>query len=186
MKKTLSFLILALSLGLASMDSQAAKRFGGGGNLGKQRAAPTATKDAASAPAQPVQPAPKAPTATPTPPAPQPTFMSRWGGLLAGLGIGLFLSSLFGAQMGPIVGLLLAGLLAAAVIFGLWRFFGARREPPAAPRPQFAGIGSALEQSTPPPAPPPAASAGGSDPIERTPIAIPGFEVAPFVRVAKT
>jgi len=184
MKRMVLLVALLLAFALAATHADAATRFGGGGNLGKQRSAPTATKDAASAPAQPVQPAPKAPTATPTPPAPQPTFMSRWGGLLAGLGIGLLLSSLFGAQMGPIVGLLLAGLLAVVVIFGLLRLFGGRREPQAAPRPQFAGIGSAIEPSTPPPLLPTGAEA--SAPIERSPISIPGFDVAPFVRVAKT
>src|SRR5258706_15499755 len=158
MKKTLSFLILALSLGIASMDSDAAKRFGGGSNLGKQRATPT--QQATPAPSQAQPAAPVAPAATPAGlPAPRPSFMQRWGGLLAGLGIGVLLASLFGAQMGPIVGLLLAGVLAIVVIGFLVRLFAARRPQPAAafergsepafdssqPRPQFTGIGSRVD-----------------------------------------
>ena len=101
MKKLLSFMIVALSLGLGSFDADAAKRFGGGGNLGKQRATPTqreATPPSAApaAPNQAAKPAAPAPGATP-PIAPKPSFMQRWGGLLAGLGIGVLLSSLFGA-----------------------------------------------------------------------------------------
>src|SRR6185503_9434361 len=102
--------IAIAGLALASADADAAKRFGGGGNLGKQRSAPTApaAREATTSPAAPSA-VPAKPAATPGTPAPQPSFMSRWGGLLAGLGIGAVLASLFGAQMGPIVGLLLAG-----------------------------------------------------------------------------
>ena len=41
MKTFLMSLVVLLTLGLASMDADAARRFGGGGNLGKQRPAPT-------------------------------------------------------------------------------------------------------------------------------------------------
>src|SRR5689334_16028291 len=99
MKKALSFMIIALTLGIASMDADAARRFGGGGNLGKQRAVPTqreATPGPAptqnAAPAKPAQPSP---AATPPVTPPKPSFMQRWGGLLAGLGIGMLLTSLF-------------------------------------------------------------------------------------------
>src|SRR5215470_4666682 len=129
MKQTRIAAAFVLALALAAPHADAAKRFGGGGNLGKQRPAPTATKDAtttnASTPpstqpaqgttaATPAQGASTAPTpsATAPLPPPKPSFMSRWGGLLAGLGIGALLASLFGTQMGPIVGLILAGLLA--------------------------------------------------------------------------
>lgn len=182
MKKTLSFLILALSLGIASMDSDAARRFGGGGNLGKQRATPTQTAPAPSQ-AQPV--APVAPAATPAGmPPPRPSFMQRWGGMLAGLGIGVLLASLFGAQMGPIVGLLLAGVLAIVVIGFLMRLFTGRRaqttpvsaiermEPDfdsSQPRPQFTGIGSRVDAQT-----------------ANDPSAILGGPVEPFLRIAKT
>ena len=132
MKKTLTFAMLALSLAFAPLDSDAAKRFGGGSNLGKQRAAPT-QRDAApaAAPAAPSQAAKPAPAATPAGVPPKPSFMQRWGGLLAGLGIGALLATMFGAQMGPIVGMILLGLLAAAGVFLLMRFFG--RKPATAP-----------------------------------------------------
>jgi predicted lipid-binding transport protein (Tim44 family) len=184
MKKTLSFLILALSLGLASMDSEAAKRFGGGGNLGKQRATPT-QREATPAPAQAQPAAPAAPAATPAGlPPPKPSFMQRWGGMLAGLGIGVLLASLFGAQMGPIVGLLLAGLLAIVVIGFLMKLLTGRRAPtppvsalertePAfdssQPRPQFSGIGSRV------------GAQAANDPAS-----VLGGPVEPFLRVAKT
>lgn len=197
MKKTLSFLILALSLGLATMDSFAAKRFGGGGNLGKQRAVPTqreaAPSAAPAAPNQAAKPAQPAPAATPTGvPPPKPGFMQRWGGLLAGLGIGALLASLFGAQLGPIVGMLLFGLLAVVVIMMLMRFFAGRRAAPAAAsasasqqdrsepsfdategRPQFSGIGSHVGSNT--------TVVAANDAS-----AVLGGPVEPFLRVAKT
>src|SRR5258706_12371834 len=107
MKSTSVFAALVVSFGLAAGNADAAKRFGGGGNVGKQRPAPTATKEASASPT----PSQAAPAATPASPPPKPSFMSRWGGMLAGLGIGVLLASLFGAQMGPIVGLLLGALL---------------------------------------------------------------------------
>src|SRR6185503_7608264 len=149
------------------------------------------TKDAAPAPA-PAQAAP-AQTATPAPAAAaaapaaaaaaaaKPGFMGRWGGLLAGLGIGVLLASLFGAQMGPIIGLLLAGLLVGLLGFALFRLFAAKRAPQQ-PRPvQFAGIGSGIQA-----APGDAPAAAAVEPAQRRAISIPGFEVAPFVRIAKT
>jgi predicted lipid-binding transport protein (Tim44 family) len=190
MNRTTLALAFVATLGLAGLDAEAARRFGGGGNLGKQRAAPTATKEATPAPAQPAQAAP-AQNARPSPAAgaagaagaaaAKPSFMSRWGGMLAGLGIGVLLASLFGAQLGPIVGMLLAALLLGLIAFALFRFFAGKRTPER-PRPvQYAGIGSAVEA---PPGSAPAATA--FEPAQRRAVAIPGFEVAPFVRVAKT
>src|SRR5688572_14457606 len=187
MTRTTIALAFTAILGLVTLDADAARRFGGGGNVGKQRAAPSATKEAAPAPAQPTQAAP-AQGATPAPAAAgsaaaaaKPSFMGRWGGLLAGLGIGALLATMFGAQLGPIIGLLLAVLLAAAIGFGLYRLFTGKRAPQQ-PRPvQFAGIGSAIQ------APPGGATAAAAvEPAQRRAVSIPGFEVAPFVRVAKT
>src|SRR5258706_922051 len=167
MKRTSILVALVVSLGLAALDADAAKRFGGGSNLGKQRPAPTATSTPASTPTQaaPASTTP-APAAAPAV-APKPSFMSRWGGLLAGLGIGALLASLFGAQMGPIVGMLLFGLIAVVVIMMLMRFFAGRRaaatpaaasafertEPaynaPSEPREAFSGIGSQVPDEQP-------------------------------------
>jgi predicted lipid-binding transport protein (Tim44 family) len=184
MKKTLSFLILALSLGLASMDSDAAKRFGGGGNLGKQRATPTQSAPA-STPAQASPAAPAAPAATPpSMPPPKPSFMQRWGGMLAGLGIGVLLASLFGAQMGPIVGLLLAGVLAIVVIGFLMRLFAGRRAQ-TAPVSAFERVEPALDSSQPRPEFTGIGSRVGAQ-AANDPSAIIGGPVEPFLRIAKT
>jgi predicted lipid-binding transport protein (Tim44 family) len=189
MKKLLSFMILALSLGIASMDSDAARRFGGGGNLGKQRATPLQREAAPTAtPTPPAQSAKPAAAPAATPPA-RPSFMQRWGGLLAGLGIGALLASLFGAQMGPMVGMLLMGLLAVGVVMLLMRFLAGRRPAPAAAAPasafersepvfdaqrpatgEFAGIGSRV----------------GAGSAANDPSAVLGGPVEPFLRVAKT
>jgi predicted lipid-binding transport protein (Tim44 family) len=184
----LKLLALVLVLGIASFDSEAARRFGGGGNLGKQRPAPTANKEApaaapATTPASPNQAAAAKPGA-PAAPAPQPSFMQRWGGMLAGLGIGVLLASLFGAQLGPIVGLLLAALLGAGLVYLIYRVF-AGRNGPAAKKPAFAGIGSAV--ASPEPARtgefPAAALAAQGEP---GPQALAPAEIPPFLRVAKT
>jgi predicted lipid-binding transport protein (Tim44 family) len=194
MKNSLKVLICVLALGLASMDADAARRFGGGGNLGKQRPAPTMKEAAPSAaPAAPTatKPGQAAPAAaTPGAPAPKPSFMSRWGGLLAGLGIGALLASMFGAHMGPAVGMLLMVLLLAAIGFMAFRFFASRKEPLAERKPvAFAGIGSGLEAPRVEPTMG-ASSPGGTVSTQSfagsPPIDIPGFEVEPFVRVAKT
>jgi len=201
MRNTLSFLILALSLGLVAMDADAARRFGGGSNLGKQRAVPTqvAPSAAPATPAQSARPMQPAPPAT-TPPVapPKPSFMQRWGGLLAGLGIGALLASLFGAQMGPMVGLILAAVLGFVVIALLARLFmggqraaaspayTARNEPVYDANPSaagFSGIGSRVEGS---------ASTGTGAWENTTAIsqtdksAVIGGPVEPFLRVAKT
>ena len=197
MKKTLSFAIVALSLGLASVDADAARRFGGGGNLGKQRAVPAqreaAPSAAPAAPSQAAKPGQPAPAATPAGmPPPKPTFMQRWGGLLAGLGIGAVLASLFGASMGPIVGMLLFGLLAVVVVMMLMRLFAGRRTataPPAAAfertEPAFSGIGSRVEGGEPQ-----AATTGTWSNTtalrSNDASAILGGPVEPFLRVAKT
>ncbi|APV51969.1 hypothetical protein BWI17_21245 [Betaproteobacteria bacterium GR16-43] len=199
--------VLALSFAIAD-DAFAAKRFGGGGNLGKQRAVPA--KDAPSTP-----PA-AAPTATPASPAAapaaagagaaaaaaKPSFMSRWGGLLAGLGIGALLASMFGAGMGPIVGLLLAGLLVAGLVFFAYRMFASRGAPapamqPAAggmqpapggtmdagARPAFSGIGSAIPGASAEPSAPPVPSEA---PLAAAPALQPDFDVPNFLRQAKS
>ena len=204
-------LVIALfALGITAFDAEAAKRFGGGSNLGKQRPAPT-QKEAApaaapttpGAPAQGAAPAkPAAPAATPAAPAPKPSFMQRWGGMLAGLAIGAALMSLFGGgAFGAIMATLLIGLAVAAAVMLALRFFASRgkpavaaapgapmafestpREEPAAQQPQGGRprfeIGSALTGSVSraevESAPAPQASG------------IPGFEKEPFLRVAKT
>ncbi len=177
-----------LAFGLAAGDADAAKRFGGGSNLGKQRPAPTQKEAAPAAPASPTQAAPAAaPKAgAPATPAAQPGFMSRFGGLIAGLGIGALLGSLFGGS--GFAGFL-AVLLVAAIAFLAIRAFMARRSPAAGAPVQFAGAGAGAPNA-PAPRPPLNIGAGtaGSAPAAEpaAPRAIPGFEAEPFLRVAKT
>jgi len=201
-----AFVIALVALGLAAFEADAAKRFGGGSNLGKQRPAPTQKEAApAAAPTTPAAPAqgaapakPAAPAATPAAPAPKPSFMQRWGGMLAGLAIGAALMSLFGGgAFGTFMATLLMGLAVAAIVVLALRFFASRgkpaaatpsgspmafesapREEPAAPqgaRPRFE-IGGALGGSVPKEelaAPAPATG-------------IPGLDKEAFLRVAKT
>jgi predicted lipid-binding transport protein (Tim44 family) len=174
----LSAALATLVIGLVPFDADA-KRFGGGSSLGKQRAAPTSpttTKEAAPAPAKPA-----AGSAT-TPPA-QPGFMSRFGGLIAGLGIGALLGSLFGGS--GLAGFLVM-LLVAALAFVAVRAFLSRRAPVAAQPVQFAGAGAGDAPS----ARAPLNIGGGLAPAaaaaQASPVAIPGFEAEPFLRVAKT
>lgn len=180
MKNALKLLAIPLAVGLTSLDTDAAKRFGGGQSLGRQRPAPT-MNEAAKAPAAAPAPANPAQAAVPAPAAPQPRpgFMSRWGGMLAGLGLGALLGSMFGGQLGSGVGSLLLLLLLGAVGFMLYRTLASRKTPEAKPM-AFAGIGSAL--------PPSAADEPGAAALAATPpaVPIPGFEVEPFIRVAKT
>lgn len=184
MKKSLIFLTFMLSLGLAALDADA-KRFGGGGNLGKQRATPTQREATPSAaPAQQAKPAQPAATPATTALAAKPSFMSRWGGMLAGLGIGVLLASIFGAQLAPFVGMLLMALLIGGIGYLLFRLLAPRKTPVTRPA-QFAGIGSAvtppasvsLDQNVP--------QSAGVQP-RSMPNVPPGFAVEPFVRVAKT
>ena len=182
MRIPLISLAFALALGLAVPDVDA-RRFGGGGNLGKQRATPTQRE--AATPAKPAQANPAQPAAAPASAAAaaKPSFMSRWGGMLAGLGIGMLLASIFGAQLAPFVAMLLLALLVGGIGYLLFRLLSPRR--PAAVKPaQFAGIGSAV-------APPVNVELeGGARTGEIQPRTLPsvpeGFAVEPFVRVAKT
>lgn len=185
MKNTLAFLILLAGLGMAAADADAARRFGGGGNLGRQRPAPTlreAPKPAPAATPAPATAAKPAQAAPATAPAPQPSFMSRWGGVLAGLGLGALVGALFGGHLGTGMGSLVLLLLVAGIGFMLFRAFAGRRD--SQPRAQFAAIGSAL----------PSAAAGedrfapsSSAAANGAPSALPPeFEVEPFLRAGKT
>jgi len=182
----LPVLLMALSIGVASFDADAAKRFGGGSNLGKQRPAPTmkeAPKDAATA-----APAPAKPAATPAPttPPPQPSFMSRFGGLIAGLGLGALLGSLFSGGLGGMGGILML-LAVAGLGFMAWRALASRRAPAAGAPIEFAGAGAG--DATPPARAPLNIGAGVAAPGDAPmadPVAIPGFQAEPFLRVAKT
>jgi predicted lipid-binding transport protein (Tim44 family) len=181
MKNFLAFAMLSLTFVAVSLDADAAKRFGGGNNIGKQRATPSSTATPATPAAAPSTPAAPAPAAAPGALPAKPSFMGRWGGLLAGLGIGALLATMFGAQMGPIVGLLLLGLLVAAAAFMLVHLLAARKVPATAnagAAVQFAAIGSGVAPPNLESGEPPAAPHG--------PSALSPSEVEPFLRTAKT
>lgn len=137
MKTFLSLFVISLfSFGLMASDADA-KRFGGGGNIGKQRSAPISreapkqTQKAAPAPVQ----------------QPKPSFLGRWGGMLAGLGIGALIGSMIGGNLGAGIGMILNVLLILGAIYLVYRFFIARKQP--LQRMEFAGAPGAAPRPAP-------------------------------------
>ncbi len=123
MKRLLLLLTVVFTcLSLFSTVAEA-KRFGGGGSFGKQRAMP----------ANETRKAPATPSAPATAPAPGG---NKWLGPLAGLALGAGLASLFAGSglNGAMGGILMALLAAAAVTFLL-----ARLRKPQASAVQYAG-----------------------------------------------
>ena len=150
MRNLLSFLLVALMSFTLAMDLAQAKRFGGGGNLGKQR------------PSYSQRAAPQTPPASPSQQqaSPRPASnASRWLGPLAGLAAGGLLASLlFGDAFQGLQ--VLDFLLLGAVGLGAYLLFRSLRQksaPPATAR-RYAGaaasgpnfqvpeIGSGLKQ----------------------------------------
>lgn len=175
MKRFLMILTIALtSLSLFAVNAEA-KRFGGGGSIGKQREmSPQQTQKApAAAPAA-------APNAAPaTPPA-----GNKWLGPLAGLAIGAGLGALFaGSGLGGAMG----GILMALLAVGLVMFLIARfRKPQAQPAMQYAGSGAPyLPQPAPAQQPLGGSAAIGAAPAPNMDIPA-GFPVEAFLRSAKT
>ncbi len=170
----LTIVLTCLSLLATSAE---ARRFGGGGSIGKQR---TMSAPPAKAPAPAAAPSP----GTPAQPAaaPQPAG-NRWLGPLAGLAIGAGLGAMFagggmggmGSAMGSILMMVLAGV---AIMFVISMF--RRKQEPAM---QYAGSGAPY--------------GGSAQPVEHTmsgavaaPVAsgnIPAdFPVESFLRNSKT
>ncbi len=156
MNKLLMVLCTMLTFGLGSADADAAKRLGGGSNVGAQRN--ITPQPPAKAPAQQAAPAP---TPAPTQ-APQPSGMSRWLGPLAGLAIGAGLASLFmnNGMAGALGGILMIVLLAAAAMFA-WRMLRARSGGNENANLQYAGAQPAPAAT---PAASPVAAPGGGMP----------------------
>ena len=65
MNKIFGAIGLFLAVGLAALDADAARRFGGGGSFGKQRAIPAQRQATPPAPAAPNQATPAKPAAAP-------------------------------------------------------------------------------------------------------------------------
>ncbi len=166
MKRFLTLLTIAVTcLGLFAATAEA-KRFGGGGSMGKQR----------SFSQQQMQ----APTAAPTPATPaQPGAQqqrNRWLGPLAGLAIGAGLGALF-ASLGLSEGMgmllmILAGVMLLVLVSRMLR----RSQPqPAA---EYAGRTSSFEPAAQPVSAGSAGSAVANVPAD--------FPVEAFLRSAKT
>lgn len=175
MKKTLTFLTLAIfSFGLLAFDAEA-KRMGGGKNIGTQR---QSQQQATPSPQQSPAAAPKA----------APSSGSKWGGALAGLAAGGLLAALFmgGAfeniNMADIMTLL---LLAGAAFFIIRMLRKPKAE--ATPAMQYSGTNTnAQERFNPPPfAASAEAAASDSGTAYRQPNIPADFKVEPFIRNAK-
>jgi predicted lipid-binding transport protein (Tim44 family) len=184
MKNFFALLIaVVMGVGFAASDADA-KRLGGGTSIGKQRATP-AMKEAQQAPPQSPSSAASAVPARPAmaPPIAKPSFMQRWGGMIAGFGMGALLGSMFGGNMAGLGGLLNILLIGAAIYF-VFKFIASRRAG-ASNNMQYAGAGAPLS-SAPQAAP---MNFGGAAP-EAAPSSArnipPNFDVEPFVRQAKT
>jgi len=202
MKKLFSVLVALVGLSIMAADADAARRMGGGKNLGRQREAISPNQAAPRTPPQQQQQAtPNTPAqaqrpASPTaPPAQQPSGLSRWLGPLAGLAIGAGLASLFmhNGLGGALAGLLLIAVLIAAAVFLVRLLRGGRAAPPL----RYAGAqpyeraeptsGPALRDAWSPPSAAPAphsvaATMSGESSSSRWPAE---FNVEEFVRHAK-
>lgn len=180
MHRFLMLLMITLtSLSLMFATAAEAKRFGGGGSVGKQR---TMTPQPA---------APKAPTAAPAPAAPAaPAVGNKWLGPLAGLAIGAGLGALLaGSGLGGAMGGILMALLAVGVVMFLLAKF---RKPQVANAPmQYAGAGAPYSPAASPathlPSSQPNLTAAGSQPNPAAASShIPAnFPVESFLRSAK-
>lgn len=162
--------IVLTSLSLLATNAEA-RRFGGGGSIGKQR-----TMSA------PVQKSPAAaPAATPAQPAvpPQPAG-NRWLGPLAGLAIGAGLGALFAHfGMGEGIGSFLMIMLAVVAVMFIVSMFRRKQEPAM----QYAGAGAPYGGAQEPLQ----QSYGGNVTVPVAATNIPAdFPVESFLRSAKT
>ncbi len=144
--------ILVAMLAVASFDSEAARRLGGGGSVGKQSSNVTqreATK-ATPAPATPSQASPAPAGASPAAAAaPKRPWGAMLGGLAAGLGLAWLAHSLgFGEGFGQFM---MIALLVLVVMIGIGWFMRSRRQQPQAGGYAFQGAGAAADSAVPPP-----------------------------------
>lgn len=177
MKNLLSLFFVALvSFGLVVQDADA-KRFGGGGNVGKQR---STTSQQTATPPKP------APAAAPTP---APSGASKWLGPLAGLAAGGLLASMFmGGGLGGLAGGMGSILMMLALAAGVFFIYRMMKKPQPEARPlQYAGIGSNTEPGMMNTG---MLGSGGASPSFTPPAAAAStrpawFEDEPFLREAK-
>jgi predicted lipid-binding transport protein (Tim44 family) len=182
MKRFALLLTIVLTCISLLATSAEARRFGGGGSIGKQRtmsAPPQKSPAAAPAPGTSAQPAV----------APQPAG-NRWLGPLAGLAIGAGLGAMFAGGgmggMGGAMGSILMMILAGVAVMFLISMFRRKQQPAmayAGSGAPYAGSGAPYGGSAQPMQQP--LSGGVAAPV--TPANIPAdFPVENFLRSAKT
>ena len=138
MKNFLAALVVCVALAATSFDAEAARRFGGGSNLGNrsvptfsQKAAPNAAPQAPAGQMRGQNATPNRATPAQQAPVQKPSMMrSVLTGLAAALGISALLS-LLGINGAGMVSFVM-GLLLAVLAFMAVRFFLARRAPASA------------------------------------------------------
>ncbi len=175
---------LTLGMGVFAEESEAARRLGGGGNVGAQRSITSTPKQATPPSQQQAAPAAAGKAAAPAPAG------NRWlgplAGLAAGLGLGWLLSQ---GGFGGMLSALLIGLAVAFVVMMLLRAF-ARRNQGQQPV-QYAGLGQKAGAAPPPsqmPVDAPRAAAPApafSAPAASTVNVPAGFDVEGFLRQGK-
>ncbi|TNC99532.1 MAG: import inner membrane translocase subunit Tim44 [Gallionellaceae bacterium] len=175
MKRFAIFLTIVLaSLSLLAANAEA-KRFGGGGSIGKQRSMSAPPQKADAAPAQQAAPAAAGAAA-----AKQP---NKWLGPLAGIAAGLGLAALFSHfGLGEGMGMLLMIIAGAIAVFFLISMFRKKQQPAmqyAGSAPSNAGYQAPAQ---------PVVSGGSAAPTAPVAAAnIPAdFPVDSFLRGAKT
>jgi predicted lipid-binding transport protein (Tim44 family) len=143
--------ILVAVLALASFESEAARRLGGGGSVGRQSGNVTQREAGRSTPAAPAnnQASPGAqPGASPAAAAPRRPGGAMLGGLAAGLGLAWLANSLgLGAAFGQFLLIALLVMVAMAVIGAIMR---RRQGQPSRPY-ALQGAGAGAESAVPPP-----------------------------------
>lgn len=173
MKRFLISLTIALTCLSLFAATAEARRFGGGGSIGKQRT--MAPQQSSSSPAAATAPA------TGATPASAPAG-NKWLGPLAGLAIGAGLGAIFaGGGMGGAMGGILMAVLAGVAVMFLISMFRRKQQPM-----QYAGAGAPYKD------PQPTVYGGSTAPVAAT-IASSGgsnipedFPVETFLRSAKT
>jgi predicted lipid-binding transport protein (Tim44 family) len=166
MKRFLMLLTIALTCMSLFAVTAEARRFGGGGSIGKQRTMSP----------QQTQNAPIASPANPAGPAPAPAG-NKWLGPLAGLAIGAGLGALFtGSGMGGAMGGMLMAVFAAVAVTFLISLVRQKQQPM-----RYAGAGAPLYEPRPAHQP----FSGGSTAAYAADIPA-DFPVEAFLRSAKT
>jgi predicted lipid-binding transport protein (Tim44 family) len=175
--------VLVVILCLASFESEAARRLGGGGSVGRQSsnvtqreatrnpAAPTNAQQNQASPAQPAAAGAAAAA------APKRPWGAMLGGLAAGLGLAWLAHSLgFGEAFGQI---LLFGLL-ALVVMGVIGWLMRPKNKPASGY-AFQGAGAAADSAIPPPqySPDKVGNDASARPWERSSMAFEAAKYAP-------